>query len=99
MTSSKTPSSAQLWVSSNGSFKICAKACLTLSPEFETPCVRYGELYHMYNEVIYEVVNNGEDNEVAVYNDRGIVKYYRPNRFELLSEYRINIIDDILDEN
>lgn len=27
------------------------------SPEFETPCVRYGELYHMYNEVIYEVVN------------------------------------------
>ena len=27
------------------------------SPEFETPCVRYGELYHMYNEVIYEVIN------------------------------------------
>lgn len=27
------------------------------SPEFETPCVRYGELYHMYNEVIYEIVN------------------------------------------
>jgi len=27
------------------------------SPEFETPCVRYGELYHMYNEVIFEVVN------------------------------------------
>jgi type I restriction enzyme S subunit len=24
---------------------------------FETPCVRYGELYHMYNEVIYEVIN------------------------------------------
>jgi DNA-damage-inducible protein D len=22
------------------------------SPEFETPCVRYGELYHMYNKVI-----------------------------------------------
>jgi type I restriction enzyme S subunit len=27
------------------------------SPEFETPCVRYGELYHMYNEVINEVIN------------------------------------------
>lgn len=27
------------------------------SPEFEIPCVRYGELYHMYNEVIYEVIN------------------------------------------
>ncbi|MFC0604281.1 restriction endonuclease subunit S [Winogradskyella pulchriflava] len=27
------------------------------SPEFEIPCVRYGELYHMYNEVIHEVVN------------------------------------------
>lgn len=27
------------------------------SPTFETPCVRYGELYHMYNEVINEVIN------------------------------------------
>jgi type I restriction enzyme S subunit len=27
------------------------------SPYFETPCVRYGELYHMYNEVITEVIN------------------------------------------
>jgi type I restriction enzyme S subunit len=27
------------------------------SPEFEIPCVRYGELYHMYNEVISEVFN------------------------------------------
>jgi type I restriction enzyme, S subunit len=27
------------------------------SPEFVTPCVRYGELYHMYNEVINEVIN------------------------------------------
>lgn len=27
------------------------------SPEFETPCVRYGELYHLYNEVISEVIN------------------------------------------
>ena len=27
------------------------------SPEFETPCIRYGELYYMYNEVIYKIVN------------------------------------------
>ena len=27
------------------------------SPDFEIPCVRYGELYHMYDEVI-EKVNN-----------------------------------------
>lgn len=27
------------------------------SPDFETPCVRYGELYHLYNEVITEIVN------------------------------------------
>jgi type I restriction enzyme S subunit len=27
------------------------------SPEFEIPCVRYGELYHMYEEVINEVIN------------------------------------------
>lgn len=27
------------------------------SPEFNIPCVRYGELYHMYNEVINEVIN------------------------------------------
>src|ERR1700712_2083772 len=27
------------------------------SPEYETPCVRYGELYHMYSEVITEVIN------------------------------------------
>lgn len=27
------------------------------SPEFDIPCVRYGELYHMYNEVIDEVIN------------------------------------------
>ncbi len=27
------------------------------SPAFETPCVRYGELYHLYNEVIHEVIN------------------------------------------
>lgn len=28
------------------------------SPEFEIPCVRYGELYHLYGEVITRVVNN-----------------------------------------
>jgi len=27
------------------------------SPEFKTPCIRYGELYHMYNEVVYEIIN------------------------------------------
>lgn len=27
------------------------------SPKYETPCVRYGELYHMYKEVIKEVFN------------------------------------------
>jgi type I restriction enzyme S subunit len=27
------------------------------SPEFEIPCVRYGELYHMYGEVINQVIN------------------------------------------
>lgn len=27
------------------------------SPDFETPCVRYGELYYMYNEVISKVFN------------------------------------------
>ncbi|MEZ9865699.1 restriction endonuclease subunit S [Vibrio sp. 10N.261.51.A4] len=27
------------------------------SPEFNTPCVRYGELYHMYGEVITETIN------------------------------------------
>ena len=27
------------------------------SSEFKTPCVRYGELYHMYREVIKEVIN------------------------------------------
>ncbi|SDS19766.1 Restriction endonuclease S subunit [Polaribacter sp. KT25b] len=27
------------------------------SPYFSIPCVRYGELYHMYNEVITDVIN------------------------------------------
>ncbi|MEA2042410.1 MAG: restriction endonuclease subunit S [Bacteroidota bacterium] len=27
------------------------------SPEFEIPCVRYGELYHMYGEVISKTIN------------------------------------------
>jgi type I restriction enzyme S subunit len=28
------------------------------SPEFDTPCVRYGELYHMYGEVIKKTINS-----------------------------------------
>jgi type I restriction enzyme, S subunit len=27
------------------------------SPDFETPCIRYGELYYMYAEVIYDIIN------------------------------------------
>jgi len=27
------------------------------SPKFSIPCVRYGELYHMYNEIITKVIN------------------------------------------
>jgi len=27
------------------------------SPEYEVPCVRYGELYHMYGEVITKIIN------------------------------------------
>ncbi|MFW0712120.1 restriction endonuclease subunit S [Aliarcobacter butzleri] len=27
------------------------------SPDFEIPCIRYGELYHMYEEVINKVIN------------------------------------------
>lgn len=27
------------------------------NPDFQIPCVRYGELYHMYNEVISTVIN------------------------------------------
>ena len=27
------------------------------SPEFKTPCIRYGELYHMYSEVVTKVIN------------------------------------------
>jgi type I restriction enzyme S subunit len=33
------------------------------SPEFKTPCVRYGELYHLYNEVINEVINKTNVNK------------------------------------
>ena len=28
------------------------------SPEFITPCIRYGELYHMYGEVITKTINS-----------------------------------------
>ena len=36
------------------------------SKEFKIPCVRYGELYHMYSEVIDEVINrtNLDPNEL-----------------------------------
>lgn len=27
------------------------------APEFKTPCIRYGELYYMYDEVITEIIN------------------------------------------
>ena len=38
------------------------------SPDFETPCVRYGELYHLYNEVIIEVINKSiVDNSVLLF--------------------------------
>ncbi|HFD32313.1 MAG TPA: restriction endonuclease subunit S [Gammaproteobacteria bacterium] len=33
------------------------------SPEYKTPCVRYGELYHLYDEVITQVVNKTNLNE------------------------------------
>lgn len=36
------------------------------SPEFITPCVRYGELYHMYNEVINEVTNKTNLNKSEI---------------------------------
>lgn len=40
------------------------------SPTFETPCVRYGELYHMYNEVINEVINKTNlDNSELYFSD------------------------------
>lgn len=40
------------------------------SPEFENPCVRYGELYHMYNEVITKVINSTNlDKSELVFSD------------------------------
>ncbi|MBL1278778.1 MAG: restriction endonuclease subunit S [Fluviicola sp.] len=41
------------------------------SPEFETPCVRYGELYHMYREVIYDVINKTNLDESELLFSRG----------------------------
>ncbi|MFA0026660.1 restriction endonuclease subunit S, partial [Vibrio sp. 10N.261.49.A5] len=45
------------------------------SPEFDTPCVRYGELYHMYGEVITTVVNgtNLEHSELTFSNGNEIL--------------------------
>jgi type I restriction enzyme S subunit len=40
------------------------------SPYFEIPCVRYGELYHMYNEVISKVINKTNlDNSELKFSD------------------------------
>jgi len=37
------------------------------SPNFQIPCVRYGELYHMYSEVIDKIINktNLDRNELT----------------------------------
>ena len=36
------------------------------SPDFSIPCVRYGELYHMYGEVISKVVNRTNLNKLEL---------------------------------
>jgi len=41
------------------------------SPEFKTPCVRYGELYHMYGEVITEVINRTNIDESELLFSKG----------------------------
>ena len=41
------------------------------SSEFQIPCVRYGELYHMYNEVIYEAINRTNLNRTELLFSRG----------------------------
>jgi type I restriction enzyme S subunit len=41
------------------------------SPEFETPCVRYGELYHMYDEVINKVINKTNLNKSELLFSKG----------------------------
>ncbi len=41
------------------------------SPEFETPCVRYGELYHMYNEVINKVFNKTNIDKAELHFSKG----------------------------
>ncbi|MFT6568279.1 MAG: type I restriction enzyme S subunit [Parvibaculaceae bacterium] len=41
------------------------------SPEFETPCVRYGELYHMYSEVISQVINRTNLDEADLHFSTG----------------------------
>ena len=52
------------------------------SPEFETPCVRYGELYHMYNEVIVEVINKTNlDKSELLFSDGDEILL--PNRLQI----------------
>ncbi|MFZ3573963.1 restriction endonuclease subunit S [Tenacibaculum finnmarkense] len=41
------------------------------SPKFKTPCVRYGELYHMYGEVINEVINRTNIDETELLFSKG----------------------------
>ena len=41
------------------------------SPEFEIPCIRYGELYHMYNEVIDKVINRTDLDRTELLFSRG----------------------------
>ena len=41
------------------------------SEEFKTPCVRYGELYHLYDEVIYEIINRTNLNKSDLHFSKG----------------------------
>jgi len=41
------------------------------SPEYETPCIRYGELYHMYNEIIYKIINKTNLNKSELIFSKG----------------------------
>ncbi|WP_282074014.1 restriction endonuclease subunit S [Polaribacter atrinae] len=41
------------------------------SPEFEIPCVRYGELYHMYKEIIIKTINNTNLNKSELLFSKG----------------------------
>jgi type I restriction enzyme S subunit len=41
------------------------------SPEYKIPCIRYGELYHMYNEVIYKIINKTNLNKSELVFSKG----------------------------